>query len=163
MFQLLFVLAFLLNGVQATSPSYLEHDFKLSVCEIYWSETKQHFEVKFYIFHDDLRAAVYGNPNHPVLESEDVTPYLMRHFEMSVSGQVLKLSFESYRQKDDQVLYQYNSPGIRFPANSKIQVKNEILTDKFRDQINMVYVIFPGQPKQTQMLNASKSQALFNL
>lgn len=141
---------------------YKVHDFKLSVCEIVWSPDQEHFEVKFYIFHDDLREAIYGKPDYPKLDPTDISTYLLKRFEISLSAQPVKLEFSSFREKNDQVLHQFNSPKIRLTPNSKILVKNTLLLEKFRDQINMVYVIFPDKPKQTQMMNAVKSEVSFN-
>ena len=37
-----------------------DHDFKMSVCEVIYSAESEAFEVKFYLFTDDLTAALHG-------------------------------------------------------------------------------------------------------
>ena len=40
-----------------------DHDFKMSVTELVFSEEKKTFEVKVYLFVDDLTATLAGDPN----------------------------------------------------------------------------------------------------
>jgi hypothetical protein len=54
----------------------IPHDFKMSVCEIVYVPENQGFDVKFYLFADDLKAAVYGNPEAAELAAEVAGNYV---------------------------------------------------------------------------------------
>ncbi len=158
------IVTILIAGVFHPSPEKaIRHDFKLSVCEIVWNESGKQFDVKFYIFHDDLREAVYGKPDYPRLDPEEVNPYLLKHFQLLMSSTVLKLTFDSVQEKNDQVLYKFSTPKLTLSPNEVIRVRNTLLTEKFTTQVNMVYLIFPDKAKQTQMLTVARTEATFKL
>lgn len=138
------------------------HDFKMSVCEVVYSPEKEAFDVKFYLFQDDLRTALYGNPNAPAIEEDKAADYLLRHFSLSVNGQQQPIAFQSMQGKNDQVLLQFSTQKIHLQSVATMQVKNSLLIEKFRDQINMVYAILPKRDKLTQMLNATRTEAGFS-
>ena len=138
------------------------HDFKMSVCEIIYSPEKEAFDVKFYLFQDDLKAAVYGNPLAEIVEAGAVSAYILKHFYLGLDGQQQTLSYHSLREKNDQVLVQFTTPKISPKTKASITVKSTLLTEKFRDQINMVYLIFPEKSNKTQMLNATKTEGSFS-
>jgi hypothetical protein len=45
---------------------------------------------------------------------------------------------------------------------TKINVKNSLLIEKFREQTNMVYALLPGKGRETKMLNASTTEGAFS-
>ncbi|MBI5914316.1 MAG: hypothetical protein HY842_03000 [Bacteroidetes bacterium] len=153
-----FLVSFLLP-FWSISPA--DHDFKMSVCEVIYSAESESFEVKFYLFTDDLTAALAGDPNAALPARETISNYILKHFDLTVNGGRQALSFESIRQKNDQVLVQFTTPKVAAKSISKMTVKNSVFTEKFRDQTNMVYVIFPGKPKLTQVLDAGDTEGEF--
>lgn len=139
-----------------------DHDFKMSVCEVVYAPEKEAFDVKFYLFQDDLRAALYGNPNAPDIEENKATDYILHHFNLNINGQSQPITFQSMRGKNDQVLVQFSTVKIPLASISKMQVKNNLFLEKFRDQINMVYAVLPGRDKLTQMLDATRTEVNFS-
>jgi hypothetical protein len=139
-----------------------DHDFKMSVCEIVYSTDNEAFDVKFYLFQDDLKAALYNNPDAPTIEGNKASEYILRHFNLNINGQAQSLVFQSLKEKNDQVLAQFSTQKIPLASLSKMQVKNNLLLEKFREQINMVYALLPGRDKLVQMLNATKTEAGFS-
>ena len=134
------------------------HDFKMSVCEMVYAPEKEAFDVKFYLFQDDLKQTLYGNQDVRSIDGEEARDYILKHFEMSANGLKQPLSYQSMREKDDQVLVQFRTAKIPLEGLSGVQVKNSLLTGTFREQINMVYLVLLGKPKQTLMLNAMRTE-----
>lgn len=137
-----------------------DHDFKMSVTEVVFSEEKKAFEVKVYLFTDDLTATLTGDPNAALPSNKTIGEYISQHFELSVNGSKQSLSFQSIRQKNDQVLATFSTP-VFAQKIKKIKVKNSLLVEKFREQTNMVYAILPGKGRETQMLNAGDVEGEF--
>lgn len=138
-----------------------DHDFKMSVTEVMFSEEKKAFEVKVYLFTDDLTATLTGNPNSALPNNSLIGDYILRHLELNVNGSKQTLSFQAMRQKNDQVLATFTT--LVFKQKIKtIQVKNSLLIEKFREQTNMVYALMPGKGRETQLLNASDVEGEFS-
>lgn len=141
------------------------HAFKMSVSEVIYNAQRRGFEVKCYLFQDDLRETLYNDPQNGALSSDKVGPYILRNFDMTINGQTQKLNLQSLRTKDDQVLVEFTAPAL--PANtsiSKVDIRNQLLLDKFSSQVNMVYLYYPDeQHKHTKMFDARKIQAAFEL
>ncbi len=153
-FKIILPFIFLLNAK--------EHDFKMSVCEIVYSAENEAFDVKFYLFQDDLKSVLYDNPDAPTIEEIKASEYILRHFNLNINGQAQALVFQSIKGKNDQVLAQFSTQKIPLSSLSKMQVKNNLFLEKFREQINMVYALLPGRDKLVQMLNATKTEAGFS-
>jgi hypothetical protein len=133
-------------------PVAADHDFKMSVTELVFSEEKKAFEVKVYLFTDDLTATLAGDPNAALPASKAIGDYVLKHFELSVNGGKQALTFQSIRQKNDQVLATFSSP-VFTQKIKKITVKNSLMLEKFKEQTNMVYAILPGKGRLTEMLD----------
>ncbi len=132
-----------------------DHDFKMSVTEVVYTQESKVFEVKFYLFTDDLTATISGDPNAALPASEAIGNYILKHFELTINGGKQALTFQSIRQKNDQVLATFQTP-VFTQKITKINVKNSLLIEKFREQTNMVYALLPGKGRETLMLNAGK-------
>lgn len=156
------MLLFLSFGPLSGGPA---HAFKMSVCEIVYAPQRRAFDVKCYLFQDDLRETLYNDPMNGLLSADVVGKYVLGHLELSVNGQVQTLRLQELRTKDDQVLVQLT--GLALPANTKVNqlaVQNKLLLDKFGSQVNMVYVYYPNeQSKHTKMFDIRKTQATFDL
>jgi uncharacterized protein DUF6702 len=139
------------------------HDLKMSVCEIAWVPESETFEVKFYLFEDDLKVTLYPLMHEGPVADKDASSYIMQHFSVQANGQPLPLTFTSMREKNDQILVQFSSPKIPAGGLQKLQVQNDLLTEKFRRQVNMVYVYYPDKDtRQTEMLDATKARTEFS-
>lgn len=159
---ILHLLVTFLTFGQTPSLVLADHDFKLSVCEIVYSPDKQAFDLKFYIFQDDLKAALYNNPNAPEIRKADAGDYILKHFSLSLDGRPLALKLRSMEEKNDQVLLHFTTPKAPPSPTAALSVKNTLLIGNFRDQINMLYLIFPEKEKKTLMMNATKTVGNFS-
>ena len=157
---LLFALFF--TGLSATpDQSCALHDFKMSVCEVIHAPETGNVALKVYLYTDDLTEALTGVATAPLPDRNAISNYILQHLELNVNGLRQPLEFFSLRQKDDQILVQFNTPANGIPSVVDIFIKNSLLVDKFKDQSNVVYAIVPDKAKQTQMLNGSKREAYF--
>lgn len=142
------------------TPAVADHDFKMSVTEVVYSADSKAFEIKFYLFIDDLTATLAGDKNAALPSSQVIGDYIQKHFELDVNGGKQALNFQSIRQKNDQVLATFSTSV--FPKKiSNIKVKNSLLIEKFREQTNMVYALLPNKGRLTQMLNAGDTEGEF--
>jgi hypothetical protein len=139
------------------------HDFKLSVCEVVYAPSKTVFEVKFYIFTDDFKAVLYNDPNASSIDEKTAVNYLSKHFRLDAGGIDQTLNFVAMQEKNDQILIRFTSANIELKALKKLTIHNDLLVEKFITQINMVYAVFPDRSKMTQMLSATKTEAVFTL
>ena len=69
-----------------------DHDFKMSVCEIVYQPELSNFEIQLYIFQDDLKETIYGNPEAERLESHPVAEYINKHLSAE-NDEAKKLGF----------------------------------------------------------------------
>lgn len=154
-----FLFPFLLAFGNPTAAE--DHDFKMSVTEVVYSNETKAFEVKIYLFIDDLTATLAGDKNAALPSSQVIGDYIQKHFELDVNGGKQALSFQSIRQKNDQVLATFSTP-VYAKKISKINVKNSLLIEKFKDQTNMVYALLPNNGRLTQMLNVGDTEGEFS-
>ena len=138
------------------------HEFKMSVTELIYHPEDHHFEVKIYLFTDDLTEVLTGNPSAPLPTRVQVEQYLQQHFTLLVGGQPQPLQLQGIRQRADQVLVQLSSPQGTI-APQQLEVRNQLLTSRFKDQTNMVYLIVPGKHKKTEALDQQRWQVFFTL
>ncbi len=138
------------------------HPFKMSVCEITYIEEKEIFDVRFYVFQDDLKETLYGDPQSPNLAADSASSYILKKVKLSLSGQPVHLAFSEMKEKEDQVMVVFHSGKINLHTNPNLLVSNCLLIEKFRKQTNMVYLSLPGRPKLTQILNAGKTEGRFD-
>lgn len=136
------------------------HDFKMSICEFIFEPSDRHFEVKVYLFTDDLTQAITGDPRAPLPARETISQYVQQHLELYVNNSRQELQFYSIRQKDEQTLLQFRTPSLSY-SPGQMYVKNDLLLEKFSEQSNMVYLIAPGKSKQVEALGNNRRNASF--
>ncbi len=138
------------------------HDFKMSVCEMSFPSENEVLQLKFYLFRDDLKQTLYGNPDHPAIDEEKAKAYIQEHFRLSLNDRPATLQFSAMRTKNDQVLIEFRCPGCAYQSPGQLQVFNTLLIEQFRKQVNMVYLMAPGKDRMTLMLHAAKTEGTFS-
>jgi hypothetical protein len=139
------------------------HELKLGICEIVYQPQNEVFELKCYLYQDDLRETLFGAPDAGSLDEGPIRDYILKQVELSVNGQVQKIQFQSLKLKNDQVLAQFTTAKLPAKNCSNLAFKNQLLIEKFKRQVNMVYVFFPDESKKyTKMLDLNTTQAYFS-
>jgi hypothetical protein len=95
------------------------------------------------------------------MEEERVVEYILEKVKIQSDGQPISLAFSEIKEREDQVKVVFNTSKIKAETISKLLVSNQLLLEKFKSQTNMVYVTLPGQTKKTMILNAGKTNGLF--
>ena len=142
--------------------SALLHDFKMSVSELIFDPSDRHWEIKVYLFTDDLTQAISGDPKAALPARNAIDQYVQQHLQVYVDGVRQPLQCYSIRQKEEQTLVQFQTPGMPNVDIKKVRVVNQLLTQTFREQTNMVYLIVPGKSKKTSALDAGRMEAVFD-
>ena len=88
------------------------HDFKMSVCELIYEPSDRHFDVKVYLFTDDLTQALTGDPRATLPTREAISQYILQHLELYVNNSRQELQFYSIRQKEEQTLLHFRTPAL---------------------------------------------------
>ncbi len=147
----------------AHSGPFVVHPFKMSVCEVVYLAQTRNFEIKCYLFQDDLRETLYNDPVNGALTQETVAPYIARQIEIVVDGQKQALQCENLRTKGDQVLVRFVTPTMKASGVAKLGITNRLLIEKFSRQINMVYVYYPNEGnKRTKTFDVNKTWDTFD-
>jgi hypothetical protein len=120
-------------------------------------------QLRFYLFHDDLKEALYGEPDHVELDPEKAATYIANHFSLRIDGKPMPLHFDTMKWKNDQVQLQFTCPHAHFNGSKRIEVRNTILIETFPRQVNMVYLLPPDGRRITLMLHARKTEGNFDL
>lgn len=141
------------------SPFLMAHPLHVSVCEIEYDRESAALEIIQRIFIDDLELEIRRDRNEPTLDlfeppNDLTTDQLINDYLKT------KLSFEV---NDEPVTFHYLGHEIEGPAlvsyieieNVKslksIKAKNEILTNFYEDQINIVHITVGGHTRSLKL------------
>ncbi len=138
------------------------HEFKMSVCEVVYEPSDRHFGVKAYLFIDDLTEAITGDAQAALPARDQIEQYVQTHLQLHVDGQKQVLTFQSIRQKEEQVQLQFTAPALATNPQ-KVGVANNMLLEKFGEQTNMVFLIMPGNSKKAEALDAKRTWVEFGM
>ena len=152
--------SFIILFLSATTPA--DHDFKMSVCELEYAAPQSAFHIRLYIFQDDLKKGIYDDPDAPRLETQKVVDYILKKVTLYVDDENIPFYFSEIKEKEDQVQVVFISEKITLSPTTRLELINQLLIEKFRTQINMVYLSLPGRSKLTRILNAQKTKAAFS-
>ena len=142
------------------SPNY-GHDLFMSICEME-RVGEGELEVRFYIFRDNLKEALYGNPGAAEIRPEDAQKYIAEKTELRLDGQVAELRFQTLEYHKDQVRLIYRTAISPNQKPIKINLTNRLLLELFRTQVNMVYFVKNDGQRLVKMLDGSNVEAGFS-
>lgn len=148
----------------------LAHKFYVSVTNIEYSEKSQSFQIISRIFIDDLDLLLkerYGIEAKLNTEEEAkiANEYIARYFDakllLSVNGEQRKATFLGKRYEDDLILCFLE---LEYPQEDlqDITVQNDVLTDLFDEQKNLVHLKILGQ-KKSFVLIRENNKGMLNL
>lgn len=153
---------FLLSGFKSGA-----HEFYLSVTEIEYNNEKQSLQIITRVFIDDFEDVLnerYGADLQLSEEAEEgavaenIAKYLKQKLRLQVNGEELQLNYLGKEYDADQLILYIEVEDLA-PFN-KIEVTNEILTDLFDDQKNVVHVKVNDKTKSLLLMRQQETEKL---
>jgi hypothetical protein len=130
-----------------TLAAYQLHPFHVSVCDIEMNEKHGRLEITHKIFWDDLEEGLSAMAGKPVNVSkpknekelqELIEKYLYTHFSLKIDGHTVVPVYLG-SELDEDAMWCYMEVE-NFTGFTTIEVKNTLLMEIFRDQMNLVHV-----------------------
>lgn len=153
---------FLLSGFKSGA-----HEFYLSVTEIEYNNEHQSLQIITRVFIDDFEDVLnerYGEDLQISEEAEEgevdknISKYLKQKLRLQVNGEELQLNYLGKEYDADQLVLYIEVDNLA-PFN-KIEVTNEILTDLFDDQKNVVHVKVDDKTKSLLLMRKQETEKL---
>jgi hypothetical protein len=153
---------FLLSGFKSGA-----HEFYLSVTEIEYNNEKQSLQIITRVFIDDFEDVLnerYGADLQLSEEAEEgavaenISKYLKQKIRLQVNGEELQLNYLGKEYDADQLILYIEVEDLA--PFKKIEVTNEILTDLFDDQKNVVHVKVNDKTKSLLLMRQQETEKL---
>lgn len=147
------------------------HKFYLSVTNITYSEKDDAIQITSRVFIDDLedllreRYDIIGNLGIDIeseLADEYLEKYLRAKFSLEINGELKAFDFLGRKYDTDVIIFYLEVPKVDFPSITSIQVKNEVLTDLYDEQQNVIHFKIKGK-KKSFVLIKSDTKGMLNL
>lgn len=147
------------------------HKFYLSVTNITYSEKDDALQITSRVFIDDLedllreRYDIIGNLGIDIeseLADEYLEKYLRAKFSLEINGELKAFDFLGRKYDTDVIIFYLEVPKVDFPTITSIQVKNEVLTDLYDEQQNVIHFKIKGK-KKSFVLIKSDTKGMLNL
>jgi len=146
--------------------SFTLHKFYMAIYQVNPNVAKKRLEITARIFVDDLNAALdkkyktkhfLGTDKQSTTDTEDLKKYLLEQLKITVNHQGKPLTFKSSELDGNVMVCYLNCADVAKVA--QIEVQNEILTEVFNEQENMMHFQFNGD-KHTLVLDLEKSKGM---
>ena len=140
------------------------HKFYLSVTDMEYSEENKSLQVISRVFTDDMENLLktrYSEKLYLTREEEHeaadgfLKKYLSEKLEIQVNGEQREFNYLGKKYDNDQLVLFLEVEGLSDLSN--ISVRNEVLTDLFPDQKNVVHVSYKGITKSLLLSRSNES------
>jgi predicted transcriptional regulator len=147
------------------------HKFYVSVTNINYSEEDDALQITTRIFIDDLEQVLeerYGIDAQLATQSESkladqyIEKYLRAKFLIELNNQPTVAKFLGKRYDNDVVICYLELENINFDSIKSIAFQNEVLTDLFPEQKNIVHLKWKGN-KKSFVLIKENNKGMLNL
>ena len=151
--------------------SFTAHKFYVSVTNINYSEKDDALQIKTRIFIDDFEAVLlerYGldgqlATDDEVSIAEDyIIKYLTSKFLVRLNGEQVGFDYIGKKYDNDIVICYLEVANIGFDQLKTIEIENEILTDLYEEQKNLVHIKYKGK-KKSFVLIKENNKGMLNL
>lgn len=145
------------------------HKFYLSVTNMVYSEKNDSFQITSRIFIDDMEQvleerygikAELGTANEANISNAYIEKYFKTKFVVELNGEIGKYSFLGKKYEDDVVICYLELTDINFSDLQSISIQNEILTDLFEEQQNVVHLKWKEQKKSFVLIKENNKGML---
>ena len=147
------------------------HKFYVTVTNIAYSEKDDAIQITSRIFIDDLEKTLKERyeitakmATNNELKDADVyiEKYLKSKFIIEINDAQKEYTYIGKKYDNDVVVVYLEIPKVNFPKIKSISATNEVLTDMFEDQQNVVHFKLAGQ-KKSFVLTRSNNKGMLNL
>ncbi|MGI9547575.1 MAG: DUF6702 family protein [Flavobacteriaceae bacterium] len=147
------------------------HKFYVSVTEMQYDEEEKSFQITSRIFIDDLEAVIhqrYDVKTQLATSKEDsrtdelIGKYLGSKFVVKINGKKRAFTYLGKEYRDDLVVCYMEIPDINLADIKSIEIKNDVLTELFEEQQNVVHLKI-GSKKKSFILMRENNKGMLNL
>ena len=147
------------------------HKFYVSVTHVNYAEKDDAIQITTRIFIDDLEAVLlerYGvktklaTPEETTLANDYIEKYLKTKLLIRLNQETRVYDFLGKRYDNDVVICYLEIPQVNMPDFNSIEIQNEILTDLFEEQQNLVHLKIKGKKKSFVLFKES-NKGMLNL
>lgn len=147
------------------------HKFYVSVTNVNYSEKDKAIQITSRIFIDDFEklllerydiVAKLATANESQLAEEFIEKYLRAKLVVEINGTTVSYDFIGKKYDTDVMICYIEIPKIDLAKIQTIQIENEILTDLFDEQKNVVHFKIDGR-KKSFVLVKSDTKGMLNL
>ncbi len=164
-FLLFFIAAFLLSSFITV------HKFYVSVTNINYSEKTDALQITSRIFIDDLDTLMkerynidtaLGTKEESSLADDYIQKYLKAKFVLELNDEIVTYNYIGKKYDNDVVILYLEVPDIGFSGLNSISIQNEVLTDLYEEQKNLVHIKWKGK-KKSFVLIRENNKGMLNL
>ena len=147
------------------------HKFYVSVTNIVYSEEDSAFQITSRVFIDDLDKLLeerYGieaklaTPKESKIAEEYIEKYFRSKFVVELDGKVVPYNLLGKKYDTDVAICYLEIPNVKLSEVKTMSVQNEVLTDLFDEQQNVVHVKWNGN-KKSFVLIRQNNKGMLNL
>ena len=147
------------------------HKFYVSVTNISYSEKDRSLQITSRIFIDDFEEVLlerFGFESHLATDTESkqaneyIEKYLKTKFLMFIDGEQRQFNFLGKKYDNDIMICYLEVPELDIDDVKSIEVQNELLTDLFDEQQNVVHFKIKGK-KKSFVLIKENNKGMLNL
>lgn len=147
------------------------HKFYISVTNISYSEKDDALQITNRVFIDDMNTvlkerydidAALGSDEESALGQEYLEKYIRSKFSITRNDETIDYRLLGTKYDADVIILYVEVPNIDLPSVMSIGIENEILTDLFDEQQNVVHFNIAGKKKSFVLLK-SDTKGMLNL
>ena len=151
--------------------AFTAHKFYISVTNINYTEQEDALQITSRIFIDDLENvlqerydfnAQLATEHESEMADDYVEKYFRTKFVVKLNGEYVDYTFLGKKYDNDIIICYLELPKIDLPNLTSIEIQNEVLTDLFDEQQNVVHVKIKGT-KKSFVLIKENNKGMLNL
>ncbi len=146
--------------ITASIQGFKFHPYYVTVTEIEHNKKIKTLEISCKIFTDDFEKVLRQNtkttidllnPNDKAKMDKLVSSYIRKHLQMIINGKLIKLEYLGYESEGEAILTYFQGKDIS--TVTRIDVKDDLLYEYKKEQINLLHVTVNGKRKSTKLNN----------
>lgn len=147
------------------------HKFYISVTNVSYSEKDDALQITTRFFIDDMNTvlkerygidATFGEEDESQMGQEYLEKYIRTKFSVTRNGEHADYTILGKKYDTDVIVLYIEVPEIDLPSVTSVGIENEILTDLFDEQQNVVHFNIAGK-KKSFVLIKSDTKGMLNL